>query len=81
MAYYIFGVGLHTEEDCAPRNQTLVGYRPLYQSDDFPAGPFHFNRPLEMFYDGDAPRFTPITDEATLAELKRVYLEMYPHPF
>ena len=85
--YYIYEIGFHTEDDCAPRDRAMQVYRPLYESAVYTAGRCYDLRPLGMFYekamlDGlPVDRFTPITDEATLAELKRVYLEMYPHPF
>ncbi len=87
MTYYVFGVGPHTEDDCAPRDRAMLSYLPLYKSDDFPAGPYHFNRPLEMFYDPaivdgkPEPRFIRVTDAATIERLRQTYREMYPEPF
>lgn len=86
-AYYIYEIGFHTEDDCAERDRVMQVYRPLYESAVYAAGKCFDLRPLEMFYEPaqlngqPVDRFTPITDEATLAELQRVYLEMYPHPF
>ncbi len=83
-AYYIYGVGIHTEEDCREEDRFMQVYRPLYESFAFKNGKLFDLRPLHMFYepaqkDGvPVERFTPITDPAILAQLRAIKKEMYP---
>jgi hypothetical protein len=84
-AYEVVGVGIHTEDDCAPRDASMVIYRPLYPAFVYKAGKFFDLRPLEMWMgdvtkDGKTfPRFSRITDPAIIAELVKIRSEMYPH--
>jgi hypothetical protein len=69
-AYEVLGVGRHSED-----GTHLIVYRPLYTSDYFDESDFSL-RPLAMFMenvtkDGKTfPRFTKITDESVIAQLK-----------
>lgn len=86
-AYYVHGIGFHTENDCQDRDRVMLVYRPLYPAAVFQAGGCYDLRPLEMFYEpatvGGQPveRFTRVTDPAQIEELKAAYREMYPAPF
>lgn len=86
-AYEVLGTGFHTEDDCRPIDANMVVYRPLYESSVYVAGKFFDIRPLEMFLeevskDGKTlGRFTKITDEKIIAELKKVREEMYKDSF
>lgn len=86
-AYEVLGVGFHTEE-ARPGEEHFVNYRPLYESAVYRAAqelgiPCVDNRPLEMWLSDvekegkTIPRFTRITDLATLAELTRIRDIMY----
>ncbi len=84
-AYYIYGVGHHTEEDCRPIDQFMLNYRPLYkEATVYKLGKMFDNRPLHMFYeaakkDGDeVERFMRITDPDVIAKLRAIKHEMYP---
>lgn len=83
-AYYIYGVGVHTEDDCRPEDQFMQVYRPLYESYVYRNGKMFDLRPLGMFYepaiiDGkEIERFTRITDPTVLAALEKIKREMYP---
>ncbi len=82
-AYEVVGTGCHTEDDCRPEDVHMVVYRPLYESSVFTAGKLFDLRPLEMWMgdvtkgDKTFPRFTKITDHATIAELEKIRAEMY----
>jgi hypothetical protein len=82
-AYELVGVGCHTEEDCRPEDANMVVYRPLYDSPVYNAGRLFYLRPLEMWMgdvrkDGKTfPRFSKITDLATLAQLEEIKKNMY----
>jgi hypothetical protein len=88
-AYEVVGVGFHTEDDPKPGEAHFVIYRPLYeeaavyQASKKLGVPCFDSRPLEMWMgdvtkDGKTfPRFTKITDPATIAELERIREEMY----
>lgn len=82
-AYYIYGVGLHTEDDCRPEDQFMQVYRPLYEAFVYKNGKMFDLRPLHMFYepaviDGkEVPRFVRITDPETIAQLKAIRDDMY----
>lgn len=86
-AYYIYGVGVHTEDDCRPEDQFMQVYRPLYDSLVYRMGKFFDLRPLHMFYEKalwqgrEVERFTAISDPATLAELTVIKAQMYPKDY
>src|SRR6201993_1071152 len=49
-AYYIYGVGHHTEDDCRTEDAFLQGYRPLYEEAyAYRHGGLFDLRPLHMF--------------------------------
>jgi hypothetical protein len=83
-AYYIYGVGHHTEDDCRPEDKFMQVYRPLYEAFVYKNGKMFDLRPLQMFYEpaewkGEkVQRFTKITDPHVIAELKKVRSQMYP---
>jgi len=84
-AYYIYGVGLHTEDDCRPEDQFMQVYQPLYESAYvYRAGKMFDLRPLQMFYQPAqwqgqmVPRFTKITDPAIIEQLRATKKRMYP---
>jgi hypothetical protein len=83
-AYYIYGVGHHTEDDCRPEDQFMQVYRPLYEAYVYKIGKLFDLRPLHMFYEpavvgGDSvPRFVKIEDAAIIAELRTIKAKMYP---
>jgi len=86
-AYYIYGIGHHTEDDCRPVDAFMQVYRPLYESAyAYRNGGMFDLRPLQMFYEparlnGKAvPRFTRITDPAVIAKLAAIRARMYPDP-
>jgi len=86
-AYYIYGVGHHTEDDCRPEDTFMQVYRPLYEASyAFRNGGMFDLRPLHMFYQPamregrEVPRFTRITDPRVIAELQAVKARMYPEP-
>lgn len=82
-AYYICGVGHHTEDDCRPEDEFMLVYRPLYEAYVYRIGKLFDLRPLHMFYDpamiggNSVPRFTKITDPAIIAQLRAVMAQMY----
>lgn len=83
-AYYIYGVGHHTEDDCRPEDAFMQVYRPLYEAYVYKQGRLFDLRPLHMFYepaekDGEkVQRFTKITDPDTIARLREIKTQMYP---
>lgn len=83
-AYYIYGVGHHTEGDCRPEDAFMQVYRPLYEAYVYKNGKMFDLRPLHMFYepavvDGkEVPRFTKITDPLIIEKLKAIRAQMYP---
>jgi len=86
-AYYIYGVGHHTEDDCRSEDAFMQVYRPLYEAAYvYRNGGMFDLRPLYMFYksavlDGCAvPRFTKITDPDVIAQLEAIKARMYPDP-
>ena len=86
-AYYIYGVGHHTEEDCPAADAFMQVYRPLYENSYAHRNGGLFDlRPLQMFYEpaikDDRPvaRFTKITDSRIIAELREIKARMYPDP-
>jgi hypothetical protein len=86
-AYYIYGVGHHTEDDCRPEDAFMQVYRPLYEAAYAVRNGGLFDlRPLRMFYEpaqwkGNwVPRFTEITDPETIAQLCAIKARLYPDP-
>jgi hypothetical protein len=84
-AYYIYGVGHHTEDDCRPEDAFMQVYRPLYESAYvYRSGGMFDLRPLHMFYEPAEwhgqimQRFTKITDPAVIALLQNIRAKMYP---
>jgi hypothetical protein len=68
-AYYIYGVGHHTEENCRSEDAFMQVYRPLYEEAyAYRNGGLFDLRPLHMFFDPadwkgkQVPRFTKIVD-------------------
>jgi len=83
-AYYIYGVGHHTEDDCRTEDSFMQVYRPLYENSyAYRNGGLFDLRPLYMFYkpairEGrEVPRFTQITDAAVITELQAIKARMY----
>src|SRR5215467_288631 len=86
-AYYIYGVGHHTEDDCRPQDAFMQVYRPLYEeSYACRHGGLFDLRPLHMFFapaergGKNVPRFTRITDPALIAQLVAIKRHLYPEP-
>jgi len=86
-AYYIYGVGHHTEDNCPAADAFMQVYRPLYENSYAHRNGGLFDlRPLQMFYEpaikDDRPvaRFTKITDPNIIGELREIKLRMYPDP-
>jgi hypothetical protein len=84
-AYYIYGVGHHTEDDCRPEDAFMQVYRPLYETAyAYRNGGMFDLRPLYMFYKPaivngvEVPRFTKITDPEVIARLRAIKARMYP---
>ena len=75
-AYYIYGVGHHTEDDCHPEDAFMQVYRPLYETAyAYRNGGMFDLQPLYMFYKPaivngvEVPRFTKITGPEVIARL------------
>jgi hypothetical protein len=86
-AYYIYGVGHHTEDDCRPEDAFMQVYRPLYETAyAYRNGGMFDLRPLYMFHKPaivngvEVPRFTKITDPEVIARLGAIKARMYPDP-
>ena len=85
-AYYIYGVGHHTEEDCRPEDAFMQVYRPLYEAYASRHGGLFDLRPLHMFYEPamlhgkQVARFSKITDPDLIARLQAIKARMYPEP-
>jgi len=83
-AYYICGVGHHTEEDCRPEDAFMMVYQPLYEAYVYKLGKLFDLRPLHMFYElaekngRQVQRFGRITDEAVITQLREIKAQMYP---
>ena len=84
-AYYIYGVGHHTEDDCRPDDAFMQVYRPLYEAAyAYRNGGMLDLRPLYMFYKAasvngiEVPRFTRITDPKVVVRLQAIKARMYP---
>jgi hypothetical protein len=86
-AYYIYGVGHHTEDDAPEFDRHMQAYRPLYDAFVYKNGKMLDLRPHHMFFEQVewqgklVPRFTKITDPTILAELKKIRRKMYPEEF
>jgi hypothetical protein len=86
-AYYIYGVGHHTEEDCRAEDAFMQVYRPLYEeSYAYRNGGLFDLRPLHMFYEPadrngqKVPRFTRILDPEVIAQLQAIKSRLYSAP-
>ena len=86
-AYYIYGVGHHTEDNCPPDDAFMQVYRPLYEEAyAYRHGGLFDLRPLHMFFEpamrrGKAvPRFARIADQGVIAQLQAIKARMYPDP-
>src|SRR5271169_2865481 len=85
-AYYIYGVGHHTEDDCRTEDAFMQVYRPLYEEAyAYRNGGLFDLRPLHMFYQlaewkgKEVPRFTRIVDRNVIAQLEAIKSRMYPN--
>lgn len=85
-AYYIYGIGHHTEEDCRPEDAFMQVYRPLYkEAYAYMNGAMFDLRPLHMFYNPatlngqKVARFAKITDPALIEQLRVIKAELYPN--
>jgi hypothetical protein len=86
-AYYIYGVGHHTEDNCPQDDAFMQVYRPLYEgSYAYRNGGLFDLRPLRMFFESaerdgkKVPRFTKITDPTVIAQLAAIKARLYPDP-
>jgi len=86
-AYYIYGVGHHTEENCRREDVFMQVYRPLYEEAyAYRNGRLFDLRPLHMFYDSaewqgkKVLRFAKIVDADVIAKLEAIKNRMYPNP-
>lgn len=89
-AYYINGVGFHTEVNCRPEDVNMGVYQPLYESAPVYQASLQMGvptfdlRPLAMLMEtvevkGEVvPRFQQITDPETIAQLHVIRKKMYP---
>ena len=83
-AYYIYGVGHHTEDDCRPLDTFMQVYRPLYEAYVYTHGKMFDLRPLHMFYElahwqgKEVQRFTKIMDPSVIGQLREIKARMYP---
>jgi hypothetical protein len=84
-AYYIYGVGHHTEDNCRDDDAFMQVYRPLYEEAyAYRHGGLFDLRPLHMFFkpamrDGrPVPRFTKIADPGVIARLQAIKARLYP---
>ncbi len=78
-AYEVLSTGVHTET-----KEIFVVYRSLYTSTDGKGGNANYwLRPYDMFIENvvkdgqEIPRFTFITDERAISELKKIKERMY----
>ena len=85
-AYYIYGVGHHTEEGCRPDDAFMQVYRPLYEEAyAYRNGGLFDLRPLRMFHEParwkgkDVARFTRIVDPGTIGQLEAIKARLYPN--
>jgi hypothetical protein len=86
-AYYIYGVGHHTEGDCRAEDAFMQVYRPLYEEAyAYRNGGLFDLPPLHMFFEPaewkrkKTPRFTKIVDRDVIAQLAAIKARMYPNP-
>jgi hypothetical protein len=86
-AYYIYGVGHHTEDDCRQEDAFMQVYRPLYEEAyAYRNGGLFDLRPLHMFFapverqGKTLPRFTRIVDPVVIAALAAIKARLYPDP-
>lgn len=84
-AYFIYGAGSHTEDDCRPEDKFMQVYQPLYEEAFvYRSGKLFDLRPLHMFYEPaqwqgkEVARFTRITDPEVIKELRAAKRRMYP---
>ena len=84
-AYFVYGAGIHTEDDCRPEDAFMQVYHPLdREAYAYKIGRMFDLRPLYMIHekaivDGkEVPRFTRITDPALIERLRAQKREMYP---
>lgn len=84
-AYYIYGVGHHTESDCRPDDAFMQVYRPLYEEAyAYRNGGLFDLRPVHMFYQPahregkEVPRFIRIIAPDVIAQLQAIKARMYP---
>src|SRR5437762_14237388 len=84
-AYYIYGVGHHTEDDCRSEDAFMQVYRPLYEEAyAYRHGGLFDLRPLRMFFDraegkgSKVPRFTRLVDPAVISETEAIKTLFYP---
>lgn len=83
-AYYIYGVGSHTEEYAKEPEKFFQVYRPLYESFAYTHGKMFDLRPVHMFFEAaewqgkEVERFTRIIDPSVIAELREIKRRMYP---
>src|SRR5258707_5909875 len=78
-AYYIYGVGHHTEDDCPPEDAFMQVYRPLYDKAYAVRNCAMFDlRPLRMFYRPArsklqlVPRLTEVNDSEVIAHFRAI---------
>ncbi len=82
-AYEMIGVGHFTEDYLKPEDENMVVYLPIYEATVYKNGKMFDLRPLEMWMgdiekDGKTmKRFTKITDEAVIKQLKEIKKQMY----
>ena len=86
-AYYIYGVGHHTEDNCRAEDAFMQVYRPLYEEAyAYRNGGLFDLRPLHMFFKPallkgkEVPRFTKIVDPDAISQLEAIKARMYPNP-
>src|SRR5258708_30604979 len=84
-AYYIYGVGHHTEDDCRAEDAFMQVYRPLYEEAyAYRHGGLFDLRPLHMFSQPAecqgrmVPRVGRIEDPAVLPPPDRIKNPLYP---
>lgn len=88
-AYYVLGVGFHTEDNCRPGEEHFVIYQPLYGAPVYKASyematPAFDVRPLQMWMDEDVHkdnsmvrRFIRITNQSVIAQLEDIRKSMH----
>ncbi|HVZ75884.1 MAG TPA: hypothetical protein VG934_01270 [Candidatus Paceibacterota bacterium] len=82
-AYYIYGAGHHTEDDCRPEDANMQVYKPLYDAFVYKNGKMFDLRPLHMFWEKAqwqgkvVDRFIRITDPKVIEQLQDIRKSMY----